>query len=115
MERRFREIDPPLIPKVVNEINAHCLKRRWGKRYAPTVILGRIALSRWLLQSHPPGECLDPQMKNLLASDTSFRKAKGWGEVGPAENTQNYKRLILLSSGQGEQQEDKGLLLGKVV
>lgn len=61
------------------------------------------------------GECLDLQMKNLPASDTSVRKAKGWGEVGPAENMQNYKRLFLLSSRQGEQQEDKGLLLGKVV
>lgn len=108
MERRFREIDPPLIPKVAKEIKAHRPNRRWRQRYAPTVILNVMAFS--LAGSFKVicfGECLDPQMKNLPASNISVRKAKGWLELSPAENAQNYKRLFLLCSGQGEQQEDR--------
>lgn len=33
-------------------------------------------------------------MKYLPASDASVKKAKGWNELSPAENTQNYKRAI---------------------
>ena len=39
------------------------------------------------------------------------QESKGWNEMSPAESAQNYNRLFLLCSGQGEQQEDKGRLL----
>ena len=94
-ERRFRETDPPLISKVVQEINAHYSNWRWRQRYAPTAILNIIAFyPAGSFQVICFGECLDPQMKNLRASDMSVRKAKGWNELSPAENVQHNKRAI---------------------
>lgn len=96
-ERWIEESDLPLIPKVVQEINAHCSKRRWRQRYAPTVILNIIVFH--LAGSCKVicfGRCLDPQMKNLPASDRIVRRAKGWSELSPAENSQYYKRAIFV-------------------
>lgn len=36
-------------------------------------------------------------MKNLPASDMTVGKAKGWNELSPAENTQDYKRAIFVT------------------
>lgn len=72
---RFRETDPPLIPKVVKEINTHCPNRRWRPRYAQTVIPNIIAFCLAGSFKVCFRECLDPQMKNLV-SHTSVRKAK---------------------------------------
>ena len=94
-ERKFRETDPLLIPKVVQEINAHYSNRRWRQRYAPTAMLNIIVFyPAGSFQVICSGECLDPQMKNLPASDMSVRKAKGRNELSPAENVQHNKRAI---------------------
>lgn len=96
-ERRFRKFGPPVTPEIVKEINAHCPNRRWRQRYAPTGILKIVAF--YLAGSYKVicfGECFNLQMKNLPASDTSVKKAKGQNELSPAENAQNYKRAIFI-------------------
>lgn len=73
---RFIETDLPPIPKVVKEINTYHPNRRWRPRYAPSVIPNIIAFSLAGSFKVYFRECLDAQMKNLLVSHTSVRKAK---------------------------------------
>lgn len=52
-------------------------------------------------------------MKNRPASDTGVRKAKGWNELSPAENAQNYKRAIFVMLGARRTTRRQSLLLGE--
>lgn len=75
-----------------------------GQRYVPTAILNRIAFyPASSFQVLCSGECLDPQMKNLPASDMSVRKAKAGMSWAQQKMCSTTKGLFLLPPGQEEQ------------